>query len=514
MSKEPIDGDAGQPDVVADTAVQTEANAPPTEPITLDEKAVGGLEGKFHGGRKDVTLTAPLGAIMDAEKIAAKATRVDSDFWRTIFEFFAREFERPGSRPPRTARDIEEAQWQIDGSVQQDPTDGTGEKKIGRLFATTCFAGKYLSATVRGEMLGSPRTEPVADWIPGQFTYDLLARYIIEELAGEEAPTSTTAAPAKKPCSGGLIVVCGSTNSGKSELSKAIALASLRQKVDEHRREVADNSTKPPSDRKPKDEPHLVCYEDPIESWKVRRGPAGAEGVVELKSPDDAREYGFTLTARQKGFDVLDLPMALSDAKRQTPACFFVGEVRAESEWDKILEFSGSGHLIVVTTHAASVSDSILRILKAVKARTPADRRMTIGHLRAVYHGKVEDIAGLRRDAPEKVMKVPLPAVWSAGEGGIHALVSDGVSSVIADGKSCFSRAQFVERYSDWLTRDRRAQLAAGRPPGDVRDDQILYGRSGDRTSKDLGPEGTRASVHQDIIERARDLDLQELCGS
>src|SRR5205823_4056638 len=112
----------------------------------------------------------------------------------------------------------------------------------------------------------------------------------------------------------------------------------------------------------PRRRPHLVTFEDPIEHPFF-------EGLVE-EDLHKAVDY----TPRFRGEDVKELADGFRDAKRQTPAVVYVGEVRDRAALREVLEFAGSGHLVVTTAHAGTLAEALQLLFAAVEARTPADR--------------------------------------------------------------------------------------------------------------------------------------------
>src|SRR5207249_2189827 len=109
--------------------------------------------------------------------------------------------------------------------------------------------------------------------------------------------------------------------------------------------------------------------------------------VLDLSPEELARRgFGIDYTSRQKGIDVHDLKCASEDALRQTPAVFYIGEVRDASDWKEVLEFAGTGHLVVTTAHAGSLIEAMIKLLGAVDAKTPADRRRYAEKILAVVH--------------------------------------------------------------------------------------------------------------------------------
>jgi hypothetical protein len=240
----------------------------------------------------------------------------------------------------------------------------------------------------------------------------------------------------------GLILLAGTTKSGKSEVARAIALESIRYLI-------KDRISSEGLLNKKRRLPHLVTFEDPIEKWRIYLNPSDKEGTSLLWDESKAAkykipslDYGFCFTPRQKGVDVLTLADALLDAKRQTPSCFYVGEVRNARDWREILEFAGSGHLVIATTHAGSLTEMIARVLKAVGAITPAARRAACSQLLACLHlelPKIDDTGALLMS----------PAVWVRTGKTLSALVGDGLSSIIPNDKDILSRSQAFEQFRD-----------------------------------------------------------------
>lgn len=225
----------------------------------------------------------------------------------------------------------------------------------------------------------------------------------------------------------GAIIVSGATGSGKSKTAQAITLRVIKALVD---RQDEIPSLRPP---------HLVTFEDPIEGWTIT-----LDSSSEVLTPDSCYNYGFAFTPRERGIfkDVRTLSDAVTDAYRQTPTCLYVGEIRDDDNWKDVLNFGASGHLVVATTHASSVRDTMSRILAACRARTPAERRKWIGVIRGLIHIRKEEIENEKNPAF-------LASVWIGQGEGLNALVSVGLSSVAPNRSYQVSR----ERYYKALTR-------------------------------------------------------------
>jgi type II/IV secretion system protein len=164
----------------------------------------------------------------------------------------------------------------------------------------------------------------------------------------------------------GLLVVAGSTKSGKSNITRGLIAEYLSTVYDQHGG---------------KDPPRLLTYEDPIEVPLFR----------DEKSPIDfdfgrLRQDLVSYTPREKGGDVRNLRQAIRDALRQTPTVFYVGEVRDGQEWREILDFAGTGHFVVVTTHAGSLAELMSKLLHEAHAHTAAERGYYAGRLVGLVH--------------------------------------------------------------------------------------------------------------------------------
>jgi Tfp pilus assembly pilus retraction ATPase PilT len=178
----------------------------------------------------------------------------------------------------------------------------------------------------------------------------------------------------------GLVVIAGRTGSCKSQIAKALIETQLEGKPDRH----------------------LVTYEDPIERKIKTPGPT---------------------TSREKGKDVSDLGEATRNALRQKPAVLFVGETRDPEEWDMLLTYAGTGHLVVTTAHAGSLIEAMGNILQATEAKDPTARSVVGERLLAVVH--------LKSDRAETEVGILIPALWRRTSEGIKALMSEGLSSVV-----------------------------------------------------------------------------------
>jgi hypothetical protein len=293
----------------------------------------------------------------------------------------------------------------LSGTVY-DPAS-TGNASIeGRLLACRCYADAEIAVTIRGlSKKGAEQERPVVKdgWNDRDNGYrskpdatQIPYAMPLDEICERFAPLGLFDSGVT-----GLVLVTGATNSAKSDLTRAL----IHRFLDVRRGNARW--------------PHLVTFEDPIEK---RLFPTSAEALAR----------GIEYTPRQKGIDVDTLKDALEDALRQTPAVFYVGEVRAEDDWKELLSFAGTGHLVVATAHAASLVEAMERIFRGVGAETAAKRGqiaqriLAVIHQRAILPHLTEPLSILPRD-----FKILLPAIWRRTPAGIAALISDGLASVL-----------------------------------------------------------------------------------
>jgi len=177
----------------------------------------------------------------------------------------------------------------------------------------------------------------------------------------------------------GLVLLCGSTGSGKST-----TLAALSRHALEHRSVL------------------LVTLEDPIEFVL----PASRQSIVRQ---------------RQVGRDVADFTTGLRDALRSDPDVIMVGELRDAMTIRLALTAAETGHLVLASLHSGSASACVERMIDAY----PADQRSQI---------RIQLADALRAVVVQKL----LPRAHATGR--VPALevlrVTHGVANVIREGKT------------------------------------------------------------------------------
>ncbi|MCX6345198.1 MAG: ATPase, T2SS/T4P/T4SS family [Armatimonadetes bacterium] len=327
--------------------------------------------------------------------------------------------------------------------IQAKIIEGAKTTGTARVLACKCYAGEHLSVTVRCSKPKSGQKYVVcantdkrnSAYAPKDkrnpkfaFTMSAVAKWVDELVfRGDSKPH-------------GVIVVSGSTDSGKSELARALVHLRLQHALTQPRR------------------PHLITIEDPIETYYY---PGNA--TKPFLDPKTSQKYGLDYTPRELRVDTHSLKDALHDALRQTPSVVYVGEVRDHSDWREIFQFAGSGHLVVTTSHAGKLTEAIEILLKANEAKSPSERQYVADKILGVVH--------LRRFQCEKRKRaedsckpncklcvgnhppkgVLLPTLWRRTAAGANSLVADGVSSVLPhlpgdsnDDVSSFGRSWFA----------------------------------------------------------------------
>lgn len=317
-----------------------------------------------------------------------------------------------------------------------------------RLQACSCFHGKLWSVTVRSKIENRPgglpavniSTDPFESKYQASKEYKLHALFSIadicaslEELLFEKGDLHPH----------GAVIVTGATSSGKSQITMGLIYSQILRCIKEY------------LDTK-KRKPHLVTVENPIEDWFL------ADALKKFQEPDWVRTSPIDYTPRQLGADVGSVHRALRDALRQTPSAVFISEIRDDCDWKSLMGFAGTGHLIFATGHAGSLPEAMGKILKALRATTPADRAVIAERIHGLIHVKRETFG-----------QVPglMLTLWRRKGAGKQAFVSEGLSALAPqagnkDGQdmSSFGRFWFAEKLlnapCDAATRTRRDLVA------------------------------------------------------
>ena len=310
------------------------------------------------------------------------------------------------------------------------PKDAVAPGLPRRIHACRCFRGKYWSLTIRQKkeegLVDPPAAPPVPEKTrfkaPNQSGSEFLNSF--EEICD---PLYKLIFPEDGGPVTGMVVLTGGTACGKSQVVRGL--------MDRYLRDPKNTAVW----AKRKRLPHLVTYEDPIE-----------KDFNEAPVPDLNAAW-VDYTPRLKEVDVHNLKNAIKSALRQTPAIFYVGEVRDIAEWRVLLEFAGTGHLIFTTSHAGSLVEAMGKLFAATRSQTAARRAIVADRLAALIHLRADQ--AVLPPSPEckpKVMPCPgqaapttappfarnivIPSLWRRTMLGAKTLMAEGQSSLLPHG--------------------------------------------------------------------------------
>jgi twitching motility protein PilT len=119
----------------------------------------------------------------------------------------------------------------------------------------------------------------------------------------------------------GILLVCGATGSGKSSTMAAM-LNWINQNLDRH----------------------IITLEDPIE----------------FTFQDDKSVF----QQREIGLDVPNFELAIKAVLRQNPDIILIGEMRDRETFETAMSAAETGHLVLSTMHAGTVSQSLTRLFE------------------------------------------------------------------------------------------------------------------------------------------------------
>lgn len=374
------------------------------------------LEALDNGSLDNQTQKLLLTAIVESLNNSIRTDKLESQAWAKV-KLPVREDALIETLPDEKTK----KRWRNRFFVQRAFNDLIKETQTGRGLICFSYVGKYLSVTFR-RLTSGRGYEPDKSTNRTSYLFSL-AEYC--ELIYEEVFKTTNSTEHAH----GLLVITGSTKSAKSEIARALIHLYLTRKKNRKRT------------------PHLVTFEDPVErfySYEMTR--ASDPWMAIERSKTSVIDY----TPRQKGKDVSLLKDALTDALRQTPAAFFVGETRDKDEWELLLDFAATGHLIVTTAHASSLVEAMHKIFEAREVNTPAERSEIANKLFGLIHLRMGSIVvNEEGDTAEALF----PALWRRTGRGIASLTSDGLASLLphraenkdSGGPSCLGRRWLID---------------------------------------------------------------------
>lgn len=281
---------------------------------------------------------------------------------------------------------------------------------VGRAVVCPCFQGHCASVTIRvkkKDRKGTAKPTPAIElpaWMehspyrPESQTKEgccLSAETLCDALY-DAVFASKGNAPRQ-----GLLLVTGRTGSLKSTTARGLIYRVLKDAVA----------------RKPARAPHLITHEDPIEQYlfEAKQVSIGTFGSIDY-TPRDL-----------KSGDTSGLDETLENALRQTPTVVYVGEIREAADWRLVQHFAGTGHLIVATAHAGSLSETLQRLFSFAKADTPSRRGEVADSLCAVIH---QSSFTVREGSGPNYIAV-VPTLWRHTRSGVASLVADGLGAVV-----------------------------------------------------------------------------------
>lgn len=316
--------------------------------------------------------------------------------------------------------------------------DDKGLCLSGRLTVTDCEPAKSLFMVFRGEV---PKS------VPGKFPTALEPSAIIVTSSEIRARFAARLRPPP-----GLLLVTGRTGSGKTTL-----IAGLLHQILLAPTALAEAKKGTPL--------VVVTLEDPDEllakivEFDTNSGLLGSAESLGLHIDRDGSQE---LLGRAKGGEsytmvkpcIRILPghprerreyfdRAIMDALRQTPALLFIGELRDRYTWKAALRFALTGHLVVATAHAGSVTECFIQLFDVFGARTPSERAFIAQGLLGVLHQKKYDIRGSRWEPY-------VPSAWWRSAAAIKQIATIGLSSFIPrfEGNAGFvPRSHFVAQF-------------------------------------------------------------------
>jgi hypothetical protein len=258
----------------------------------------------------------------------------------------------------------------------------------------------------------------------------------------------------------GLLVISGLTNSGKSLITRGLIWNLIYKLLTQWDKDKSKRCV------------HLLTYEDPIETpiFSIKEFPLELDHSM-------LEHIKLDCTPREEASDTSGLRQVLQDALRQTPSVVYVGEVRNLSEWRAIFDFAGTGHFIVATTHAGSLTETFRRMFQSVDAKLPADKGIYAQRLFGVINLRMVSVPN-EKDQEKKIVEVGrisprpggkavdekvnlecfLPTVWRRTTSSLAKLISEGLASLLptccarvdsdessmGDDVSCYGRTHYA----------------------------------------------------------------------
>ncbi len=293
-----------------------------------------------------------------------------------------------------------------------------------RGVACSAFQREWVSISLRRDALGVPVEAPALntgeigkrEWKPKKsggidspylFSFSNYCEVLYDCVLSDSADN-------------GLIIIMGETGCGKTEIAYGLMHLFL---VLERKR--AGQGFR-----------HVVTMEDPIEkqlnraSREAKRAASEQQPVPDIDIEKMRLVTGVEYTARHKTFDTT-LEQGLKDCLRQKPVVVGVGEVREKDDWRDIIDFAGTGHLVVATAHAGSLTEAMRKIFDFLDAHTPAARGEIASKILGMVHLQPTDIE-VKDETSSRNEKTQamLITLWRRSHGGADKMMSEGIASI------------------------------------------------------------------------------------
>jgi len=348
---------------------------------------------------------------------------------------------RDGESPSNQYRDVE---GPIALYLPGNTYPGDGPQMRGRGMLTSCFDSRFYCATVRTEWRECTHAAKhtvdergkIKELYRASTSLDSTKPFLfatsdycdaIAAAVGIGADSPAASAQARNGANGaaqeseqsGLLLITGSTNCLKSQIVRGLIYKMIARLRDAF---VAGASS---GENMKQRRPHLLTLEDPIEKWWAVHDSEEASKQTCL-DPWELQTRGLDYTPRSIGtgseHDAPNLDIALKSALRQSPSVVYVGETREIDQWKAVMNFAGTGHLIVTTAHAGSLSEAMARLFHALTAKSPADRQQVASRIFGIVH--------LHRwtDGTHEVI---LPTLWRRTAASESSLVANGLGSLL-----------------------------------------------------------------------------------
>jgi hypothetical protein len=342
----------------------------------------------------------------------------------------------PGDNTLICLKDVDEVIEELDTLPLEEPLEGsrrydwafTTKDSEARIQACRCFRDKALSFTIRSDGDNHRPKGVIASHFRSR--YDSRRRPDRSEFLNTFREIFTAIRDylqlgLERPRVSGLLVIAGSTNCAKSNITRGI----IHLYLTERWKRWAKGETK----RKP----HLVTVEDPIEKllfttdaiaksyFEVDFGGLRAEHAKPWICSKNRPDY----TPRELYKDVSSIKSAVRDALRQTPEVFYISETRNERDWEHILHLAES-HFVVTTAHAVSLVAAFGLLTRATNVRSPQARGALAQKLLGIVHLLSDNkIVGQRGELSSPSFNIP--SAWKRTPQSIKAFASEGLQTVV-----------------------------------------------------------------------------------